>query len=92
MVDAAAAKSRAKPANNAAKRAPSDLPPHAHCRICQAPIALGKDPRVCDEEACTTEFEQREASERKMRMYMLIFFGIFALGYIGPVLGRLVTA
>ncbi len=92
MVDASAAKARAKPAGQAAKRSPSDLPPHAHCRICQAPIALGREPRVCGEDACSKEFEHREASERKMRMWMLIFFAIFALGYVGPVLGRLMGA
>ena len=88
MVDAKAAKARAKPAGNTTMRGGSSIPPHAHCRICQCPVDLKADPRVCKDPACIEELDRREASERRMRTWMLIFFGLFAFTFIGPVLLR----
>ena len=88
MVDAKAAKSRAKPAAQSVHRGASGLPPHAHCRICQCPVDLKADPRVCSDPACIEELDRRETSERRMRTWMLIFFGLFAFTFIGPVLLR----
>lgn len=88
MVDAKAAKARAKPAAQATARGGTAFAPHAHCRICQCPVDVKADPRVCKDPTCITELERREASERRMRTWMLIFFGLFALTFIGPVLLR----
>ena len=88
MVDAKAAKARAKPAGNAPLRSGSSIPPHAHCRICNAPVDVKADPRVCKDSSCIEELDRREASERRMRTWMLIFFGLFAFTFIGPVLLR----
>ena len=86
MVDAKAAKSRAKPAAQSMPR--GSIPPHAHCRICQCPVDLKADPRVCKDPECIAELERRETSERRMRTWMLIFFGLFAFTFIGPILLR----
>ncbi|MAL51838.1 MAG: hypothetical protein CL991_04170 [Euryarchaeota archaeon] len=90
MVDAKAAKSRAKPAAQSVPRG-SSIPPHAHCRICQCPVDLKADPRVCKDQECIAELERRETSERRMRTWMLIFFGLFAFTFIGPILLRAVA-
>jgi len=90
MVDARAAKARAKPANQSMPRAGSSIPPHAHCRICQCPVDLKADPRVCKDTTCIEELDRRETSERRMRTWMLIFFGLFAFTFVGPLLLRAV--
>lgn len=90
MVDARAAKARAKPANQSMPRTGSSIPPHAHCRICQCPVDLKADPRVCKDTTCIEELDRRETSERRMRTWMLIFFGLFALTFVGPLLLRAV--
>jgi predicted nucleic acid-binding Zn ribbon protein len=51
-------------------------------------VDVKADPRVCKDTACIEELDRREASERRMRTWMLIFFGLFAFTFIGPVLLR----
>ena len=86
-VDAKAATSRDKPAAQSMPRG-SSIPPHAHCRSCQCPVDPKADPRVCKDPECIAESERRETSERRMRTWMLIFFGLFAFTFIGPILLR----
>ena len=51
---------------------------------------LKADPRVCKDTTCIEELDRRETSERRMRTWMLIFFGLFALTFVGPLLLRAV--
>jgi predicted nucleic acid-binding Zn ribbon protein len=51
-------------------------------------VDVKADPRVCKDATCIDELDRRETSERRMRTWMLIFFGLFAFTFIGPVLLR----
>ncbi|MAI40073.1 MAG: DUF2116 family Zn-ribbon domain-containing protein [Candidatus Poseidoniales archaeon] len=63
--------------------------PHKHCRICFTPIKLSAEPRVCKNQECIDKNERDERNQKQMRIWMFIFFGIFAFGFVGPILFRL---
>ena len=63
--------------------------PHKHCRICFTPIKLSAEPRVCKNQECVDKNERDERNQKQMRIWMFIFFGIFAFGFVGPILFRL---
>ena len=63
--------------------------PHKHCRICFTPIKLSAEPRVCKNQECIDKNERAERNQKQMRIWMFIFFGIFAFGFVGPILFRL---
>ena len=63
--------------------------PHKHCRICFTPIKLSAEPRVCKNQESIDKNERDERNQKQMRIWMFIFFGIFAFGFVGPILFRL---
>ena len=63
--------------------------PHKHCRICFTPIKLSAEPRVCKNQECIDKNERDERNQKQMRIWMFIFFGIFAFGFVRPILFRL---
>ena len=87
MVDATAVKKKVK---NMPKRskALAHIPSHKHCRVCGIDISAKAEERVCkDEDYKNTK--KREKNKERMRVWMLVFFGIFAFLTILPVLARL---
>ena len=58
------------------------VPPHKHCRICQEPIPVKADPRVCKKQECIEKNEKDEKNQKTVRIMMFIFFGIFAVPYL----------
>ena len=86
MVDASAVKQKVK---NMPKRskALAHIPSHKHCRVCGIDISAKAEERVCN---CIKKYEKDEKNKERMRVWMLIFFGIFAFLTILPVLARLV--
>ena len=88
MVDASAVKQKVK---NMPKRskAMAHIPSHKHCRVCGIDISPKAEERVCKDEDCIKKYEKDERYKERMRVWMLIFFGIFAFLTILPVLARL---
>ena len=90
MVDAKKVRQNiAKMTNKVSAVASGRVQPHKHCRICFTPIKLSADPRVCKEQECIDKNERDERNQKQMRIWMFIFFGIFAFGFVGPILFRL---
>jgi|TARA_B100001094_G_scaffold322243_1_gene371234 predicted nucleic acid-binding Zn ribbon protein len=90
MVDAKKVRQNiAKMTNKVSSVASGRVQPHKHCRICFTPIKLSADPRVCKEQECIDKNERDERNQKQMRIWMFIFFGIFAFGFVGPILFRL---
>jgi predicted nucleic acid-binding Zn ribbon protein len=90
MVDAKKVRQNiAKMTSKVSSVASGRVQPHKHCRICFTPIKLSADPRVCKEQECIDKNERDERNQKQMRIWMFIFFGIFAFGFVGPILFRL---
>ena len=53
-------------------------------------ISAKAEERVCKDADCIKKYEKDEKNKERMRVWMLIFFGIFAFLTILPVLARLV--
>ena len=60
--------------------------PHKHCRICHKPIPLSAEPRVCKDPECISKNEKDERNQKQMRLWMFIFFGLFAFSFVGPLI------
>ena len=88
MVDISAVKQKVK---NMPKRvkALAHVPSHKHCRVCGIDIPAKEEERVCKDEDCIKKYEKDEKNKERMRVWMLIFFGIFAFLTILPVLANL---
>lgn len=83
LVDARKVKDMAaKKANQLMGSVAGKVPPHQHCRICQQPIPVSADPRVCKETTCVEKNEQDEKNQRTVRIAMFVFFGLFAIPYV----------
>lgn len=65
------------------------MQPHKHCRICHSPISLASEPRVCKETSCIEKNQQDEKNQRSVRIWMFVFFGIFAASFLVPTAFRL---
>ena len=53
MVDAKKVRDMAaKKANQFMGQVSGKVPPHKHCRICQEPIPVSAEPRVCKDQTC----------------------------------------
>lgn len=89
MVDASAVKQKVK---NMPKRskAQAHIPSHKHCRVCGIDIPPKSERLVCKNEDCIAKYEKDEKNKERMRVWMLVFFGIFAFLTVLPVLARLV--
>tara|TARA_B100000614_G_C14485693_1_gene468575 strand:- start:363 stop:620 length:258 start_codon:yes stop_codon:yes gene_type:complete len=66
------------------------LPNHKHCRICGISISPSTDPRVCKDQECIDQHEKNTKNEKQMRIWMFIFFGIFAFIFLSSILRQLV--
>jgi len=64
--------------------------PHKHCRICQKSISPNSDPRVCKDKECLTQNERNNRNEKQMRIWMFIFFGIFATIFLTSIFRQLI--
>ena len=62
------------------------VPPHQHCRVCHEPIPLKSDPRVCSKQSCIEKNQRDEKNQRSVRIWMFIFFGLFVLSFVVPIL------
>jgi len=65
--------------------AAAKVPPHKHCRVCYEPIPVKADPRVCKQQACIDQNIQHDKNQRMVRIWMFVFFGIFAASFILPI-------
>jgi len=63
--------------------------PHKHCKICQEAISAKAEPRLCKKEECITINEKNEKTQKQMRLWMFVFFGIFAFSFIAPIFLRM---
>ena len=68
----------------------SKLPSHKHCRICGLSISPNVDPRVCKSQECLDQHEKNTRNEKQMRIWMFIFFGIFAFIFLSSILRQIV--
>ena len=59
---------------------------HKHCRICHKPISLNAEPRVCKSAECVNKNSRDERNQKQMRLWMFIFFGLFAFSFVGPLI------
>ena len=66
------------------------LHPHKHCRICQKSIPENAEPRVCKNVECIAQNQKNEKNEKQMRIWMFIFFGIFAFIFLSSILRQIV--
>jgi len=83
VVDARKVKEMAaKKANQFIGNVSGKVPPHKHCRICQEPIPVAADPRVCKQQTCIDQNEKDEKNQKTVRIAMFVFFGLFATPYI----------
>ena len=62
------------------------IPPHKHCRVCFTPIDLKAEPRVCKDQSCIDKNLQDEKNQKRVQTWMFIFFGLFVVAFIGPIL------
>jgi len=58
---------------------------HKHCRICQKPIPLNAEPRICKSSECVSKNDRDERNQKQMRLWMFIFLGLFAFSFVGPI-------
>jgi predicted nucleic acid-binding Zn ribbon protein len=58
---------------------------HKQCRICFKPIPLNAEPRVCKSSECVNKNSRDERNQKQMRLWMFIFFGLFAFSFVGPI-------
>ena len=88
MVDASAVKQKVK---NMPKRskALAHTPSHKHCRVCGIDIPSKSEERVCKDADCVKKYEKDEKNKERMRVWMIIFFGIFAFLTVLPIRARL---
>jgi|TARA_B110000444_G_scaffold261534_1_gene314809 predicted nucleic acid-binding Zn ribbon protein len=64
--------------------------PHKHCRICFQTIPLSSEPRVCKEQECIDKNAADDKNQRTVRIFMFIFFGLFAAPYLISLAMRLI--
>ena len=72
------------------KMSSGKLPNHKHCRICGISISPNADPRVCKSVECMDQHEKKTRNEKQMRIWMFIFFGIFAFIFLSSILRQIV--
>ena len=58
---------------------------HKHCRICHKAISINAEPRVCKSAECVNKNSRDERNQKQMRLWMFIFFGLFAFSFVGPI-------
>ena len=87
MVDAAKVKESASKKSRGGRKQVSNVPPHQHCRFCQAIIPISADPRTCGDQACSDKLGKQERNERMMRIMMFVFLGLFGLPLFLRLLG-----
>ena len=46
--------------------------PHRHCAICNQPISMTRDPAVCGESKCETEYEGRQRQKKRFNIVMVV--------------------
>lgn len=68
----------------------SKVAPHKHCRICQKAIPVNSEPRVCKAVECQEQNDKDKRNEKQMRIWMFIFFGIFAFIFLTSILRQIV--
>lgn len=88
------AKTAEKATSSVAKKAKklTSVPPHRHCRMCQAAINIKSEPPICNSEECTTEWEREERNRKQLKFWMTAFIALFAFSFIGPLFWRLFAA
>jgi predicted nucleic acid-binding Zn ribbon protein len=89
MVDAKKVRDMAaKKATQIVGQVSGKVPPHKHCRICYETIAVNAEPRVCKNQECIDRNLRDEKNQRSVRIWMFVFFGIFALSFVLPIFFR----
>ncbi len=48
------------------------VPPHRHCAICNQPISISRDPPVCGETKCESEYEGRQRQKKRFNIVMVV--------------------
>ena len=93
MVDASKVKQNIAKMTNKARNSLSSgkIQPHKHCRVCFTPIKLSAEPRVCGDQACIDKNARDERNQKKMRIWMFVFLGLFAFSFVGPIILRSVV-
>jgi len=69
-------------ANTKNSRNSNRVLPHKHCKICQEAISTKAEPRICKKKECIAKDEKNEKSQKQVRIWMFIFFGIFASTFL----------
>ena len=64
--------------------------PHKHCRVCQKAIPVNSEPRVYKTVECQEQNDKDKRNEKQMRIWMFIFFGIFAFIFLTSILRQVV--
>ena len=85
------AKTAEKATATVAKKAKklTSVPPHRHCRMCQAAINIKAEPPICNSDECTTAWEREERNRKQLKFWMTAFIALFAFSFIGPLLWKL---
>lgn len=88
------ARTAEKATSTVAKKAKklTSVPPHRHCRMCQAAINIKSEPPICNSEECTTEWEREERNRKQLKFWMTAFIALFAFSFIGPLAWQLFAA
>ena len=87
MVDAKKIKDKVMKAVSQNYRGGNSIPEHRHCRICNAVVSIKADPRLCKDEECIAKHGKNDKNERRMRIMMFVFLGLFALPLLLKVMG-----
>ena len=84
MVDASKVKENIAKMTSRARGSLSSgkVQPHKHCRVCFTPIKMSSDPRVCKDQACIDKNLRDERNQKQMRIWMFVFFGLFAFSFV----------
>ena len=88
MVDVSKIKENVTKVKN--KISGNKVQPHKHCRICQKSIPQNAEPRVCKSIECIEQNEKNDKNEKQMRIWMFIFFGIFAFIFLSSIIRQVV--
>ena len=64
--------------------------PHKHCWVCQKDNPVNSEPRVCKAVECQEQNDRDKRNEKQMRIWMFIFFGIFAFIFLTSILRQVV--
>ena len=59
-----------------------NVPPHRHCRMCNVPIDLKRDPAICGEDTCAKDWKKNKKNEKMVRIAFFVFAAVFLVPII----------